>query len=89
MFCKDVLVNYTLNEPPYGQQKQTNRRNMLRKTSAMNLYNFLLTFAMIHRVEIAVLFISLERWRPEREQIVLDLTSDTSFTLEKLFLKRA
>ena len=46
---------------------------------------------MIHRVEIAFLFISLERLRLEREQILLDLeqlTSDTSFTLQKLFLKR-
>ena len=47
---------------------------------------------MIHRVEIAFLFISLERLRLEREQILLDfeqLTSDTSFTLQKLFVKRA
>lgn len=44
---------------------------------------------MIHRVEVAVWNISLERLRLEREQILLDLTSDTSFTLEKLFLKRA
>ena len=43
---------------------------------------------MIHRGEIVFLFISLERLRLEREQILLDLkqlTSDTSFTLEKLF----
>ena len=50
---------------------------------------------MIHSVEIAFLFISFKRLRLEREQIrqiLLDLeqlTSDTSFTLEKLFLKRA
>ena len=44
---------------------------------------------MIHRVEIAVWNISLERLRLEREQILLELTSDTSFTLEKLFLKLA
>ena len=47
---------------------------------------------MIHRVEISFLFISLERLRLEREQILLDLeqlTHDTSFTLEKLFLKWA
>ena len=49
---------------------------------------------MIHSVEIAFLFISFKRLRLEREQIrqiLLDLeqlTSDTSFTLEKLFLKR-
>ena len=46
---------------------------------------------MIHSVEIAFLFISFKRLRLEREhirQILLDLeqlTSDTSFTLEKLF----
>ena len=50
---------------------------------------------MIHSVEIAFLFMSFKRLRLEREQIrqiLLDLdqlTSDTSFTLEKLFLKRA
>ena len=50
---------------------------------------------MIHSVEIAFLFISFKRLRLEREQIrqiLLDLkqlTSDTSFTLEKLFLTRA
>ena len=50
---------------------------------------------MIHSVEIAFLFISFKRLRLEREQIrqiLLDLeqlTSETSFTLEKLFLKRA
>ena len=50
---------------------------------------------MIHSVEIAFLFISFKRLRLELEQIrqiLLDLdqlTSDTSFTLEKLFLKRA
>ena len=49
---------------------------------------------MIHSVEIALL-LSSKRLRLEREQIrriLLDLeqlTSDTSFTLEKLFLKRA
>ena len=46
---------------------------------------------MIHRVEVAFLFMSLERLRLEREQLLLDLeqlTSDTSFTLEKLFLQR-
>ena len=45
---------------------------------------------MIHRVEIAFLFISLERLRLERQQILLDLeqlTSDMSFTLEKPFFK--
>ena len=50
---------------------------------------------MIHGVEIAFLFIPFKRLRLEREQIrqiLLDLeqvTSDTSFTLEKPFLKRA
>ena len=47
---------------------------------------------MIHRVEIAFLFISLERLRLEHKQILLDLeklTSDTSFTLQKLFVKLA
>ena len=51
---------------------------------------------MIHSVEIAFLFMSFKHLRLEREQIfwqlLLDLeqlTSDTSFTLEKLFLKRA
>ena len=50
---------------------------------------------MIHSVEIAFLFISFKRLRLEREQIMqilLDfeqLTSDTSLTPEKLFLKRA
>ena len=49
---------------------------------------------MIHSVDIAFLFTSFKRLR-EREQIMqilLDseqLTSDTSFTLENLFLKRA
>ena len=48
---------------------------------------------MIHSVEIAFLFISFKRLRLEREQIrqiLLDLdqlTSGTSFTLEKLFFK--
>ena len=47
-----------------------------------------------HNVDIAFLFMSFKRLR-EREQfrqILLDseqLTSDTSFTLEKLFLERA
>ena len=57
--------------------------------------NFWLTFAMIHSIEIAFLFMSFTCLRLEREQIrqillVLEkLTSDTSFSLEKLFLKRA
>ena len=57
--------------------------------------NFGLTFAMIHSIEIAFLFMSFTSLRLEREQIrqillVLEkLTSDTSFSLEKLFLKRA
>ena len=50
---------------------------------------------MIHSVEITFLFISFKRLRLELEQIrqiLLDLeqlTSDTSFTLENLFLKQA
>ena len=50
---------------------------------------------MIHSVKIAFLFMSFKRLKLEREQIrqiLLDLeqlTSDTSFTLENLFLKRA
>ena len=50
---------------------------------------------MIHSVEIAFVFVSFQRLRLEREQIrqiLLDfeqLTSDMSFTLENLFLKRA
>ena len=57
--------------------------------------NFWLTFAMIHSIEIAFLFMSFTCLRLEREQIrqillVLEkLTSDTSFSLEKLFLNRA
>ena len=49
---------------------------------------------MIHSVDIAFLFMSFKRLRLEREQIrqiLLDseqLTSDTSFSLEKVFLKR-
>ena len=50
---------------------------------------------MIHSFEIAFLFLTFQRLRLEREQIrqiLLDLeqlTSDTSFTLENLVLKRA
>ena len=49
---------------------------------------------MIHGVDIAFLFTPFKRLRLEREQIrqLLDLeqlNSDTSFTSEKLFLKRA
>ena len=50
---------------------------------------------MIHSIEIAFLFISFKRLRIEREQIkqisldLEQLTSDTSLTLEKLFLMRA
>ena len=49
---------------------------------------------MIHSVEIAFLFMSFKRLRLEREQIrqiLLDLeqlTSDTNFKLENVFLKR-
>ena len=65
---------------------------MFRKTSAMKSW---LTFAMIHSVEIALLFMSFKHLRLEREQIrqiLLDweqMTSDMSLTLEKLFLKWA
>ena len=67
----------------------------LEKLVQLNHVIFWLTFAMIHSVKIAFLFISFKRLRLDREQIrqiLLDLeqlTSDTSFTLEKLFLKRA
>ena len=50
---------------------------------------------MIHSAEIAFLFMSFKRTRLEREQIrqiLLDLeqlTSDTIFKLENLFLKPA
>ena len=48
---------------------------------------------MIHSVEIAFLFMSFQRLRLEREQVLLldleQLTSDVTFTLENLFLKRA
>ena len=50
---------------------------------------------MIHSVEIAFLFMSFKRLRLERKhirQILLDLerlTSDTSFKLDNMFLKRA
>ena len=66
----------------------------LEKLVQWNHVIFWLTFAMIHSVKIAFLFISFKRLRLDREQIrqiLLDLeqlTSDTSFTLEKLFLKR-
>ena len=49
---------------------------------------------IIHSVEIAFLFMSFKRLRLEREQIrqiLLDLeqlTSDTNFKLENVFLKR-
>ena len=89
-------VSKLLNESPHDQQNQRNRRYTFRKTSAMkSWYNFWLTLAIIRRVEIEFLFISFKRLRLEREQIrqiLLDLkqlTSDTSFTLEKLFSNRA
>ena len=49
---------------------------------------------MIHNVDIAFLFMSFKRLREGEQimQMLLDsgqLTSDTSFTLEKLLLKRA
>ena len=51
-------------------------------------YNFWLNLVIINRVEIALLFISLERLRLEREQIFLDmekLTSDVSSTKKSCF----
>ena len=69
-----------------------------RQTGATCLeYNFCLTFAIIHRVEIVFLFIYIfqtfeARTRANQANITglgkIDL-SDTNFTLEKLFLKRA
>ena len=47
-------------------KNQTKRRYMFRKTSAMKSW---LTFAMIHSVEIALLFMSFKRLRLERRQI--------------------
>ena len=50
---------------------------------------------MIHSAEVAFLFMSFKRLRLEHEQIrqilvdLEQLTSDTSLTLEKLFLKQA
>ena len=89
-------VSKLLIELPYGRQNQTNRGYMFRKKVQWNdNIQFWLTFAIIHRVEIAFLFISFKRLRLEREQIrqilldVNQLTSDTSFTLEKVFLKGA
>ena len=70
-------VSKLLNEPPYGRQNQTNRGYMFRKTSAIKTsYNFWLTFAMIHGVEIAILFLRLER--EQIGQILLDLEQLTS-----------
>ena len=89
-------VSKLLNESPHDQQNQRNWRYTFRTTIAMkSWYNFWLTLAIIRRVEIEFLFISFKRLRLEREQIrqiLLDLkqlTSDTSFTLEKLFSNRA
>ena len=33
-------VSKLLNEPPYGRQNQTNRRDMFRKTSAMRVLEY-------------------------------------------------
>ena len=59
-------VNKLLNEPPYGRQNQTKRRYIFRKTSAMKSW---LTFAMIHSVEISLLFMSFKRLRLECDQM--------------------
>ena len=59
-------VGKLLNEPPYGRQNQTKRRYIFRKTSAMKSW---LIFAMIHSVEISLLFMSFKRLRLECDQM--------------------
>ena len=67
-------VSKLLNKPSYGRQNQTNRHNMFWEKSAMkSYYNVWLTFVMLHRVEIAFLFISFKLLQLEHEQILLDL----------------
>ena len=67
-------VSKLLNKLPYGRQNQTNRHYILRQTSAVKShYDVWITFARLRLVEIAFLFISFERLRLERNQILLDL----------------
>ena len=79
-------VSKHLNEPPYGRENQTNRRHMFRKTRVP--WNHIIALRLHF-------YLPFKRLRLEREQIrqiLLDLeqlTSDTSFKLENLFLKRA
>ena len=64
-------------------------------SALMPIEGLFLLLASIHSVQIAFLFMCFKRLKLEREQIrqiLLDLkqlTSDTSLTLEELFLKRA
>ena len=51
-------VSTLLNEPPYGRQNQTNRRYMFRKTSAM-----------VHSVEIALLFMCFSQTFEARTRV--------------------
>ena len=73
MFCNDC-VSKLLNKPPYGRQNQTNRHYMFREINStksyMSKYNVWLTFAMLHRIEIA--FIPFKLLRLECEQIILE-----------------
>ena len=84
-----------MNLPTANKIKQT-EATCLEKLVQWNQNKIIwLTFAMIHSIEIAFLFISFKCFRLEREQIrqivpeLEQLTSDTSFTLEKAVLKRA
>ena len=67
----------------------------IKQTGATRLEKLVSTFAMIHSAEISFLFMSFKRLRLERKQIrqvlqgLEQLTSDTSLTLGKVFLKRA
>ena len=85
-------VSKLLIEHPYADKiKQTGATCLEKLVQWNHNAQFWLTFAIIHRVEIAFLFISFKRLRLESEQIrqilvdLEQLTSDTSFTLEKLF----
>ena len=83
-----------MNLPTADKIKQTGTTCLEKLVPWKNII-FWLTFVMIHSIEIASLFKSFKRLRLECEkirQILLDLeqlTSDTSFTSEKLFLKQA
>ena len=80
-----------MNLPTANKIKQTEATRLEKLVQWNQNIIFLLTFAVIHSIEIAFLFVSFKCFRLEREQIrqiLLDLeqlTSDTSFTLEKLF----